>query len=98
MTKLARIETILGSRLADADATAVLRFVEGGIRESADLDFKQTLYGNSDSEKRAMAGDVAALANTVGGVLVLGVRDDDAVAMELTPVPLSDAEELRMRQ
>jgi hypothetical protein len=74
------------------------RLVDGAVREDVDLDFKKPLYGTSDSAKRKLAGDVAALANAVGGVLVLGVRDEDAVAVELTPVGLSDAEELRMRQ
>lgn len=41
---------------------------------------------------------MAAPANAVGGVLVLGVRDENAAAVELTPVELSDDEELRMRQ
>jgi hypothetical protein len=45
----------------------------GGVR----LDFKAALYGRGDSERRALAGDAAALADTAGGVIVLGVAEDD---------------------
>lgn len=98
MARLARIETLLGVPIIDVDETALSRLVDGRIREDHDLDFKQQLYGGTDSAKKNLAGDVAALANTVGGVLVLGVRDENAAAVELTPVELSDDEELRMRQ
>lgn len=37
------------------------------MAEAYDLDFKATLYGKSDKERRDLAGDVAALANTAGG-------------------------------
>jgi predicted HTH transcriptional regulator len=57
------------------------------------------LYGRGDSEKRALAGDVAVLANTAGGVIVLGVAEDDHARVKAAPgVDLSDAEVSRMRQ
>lgn len=98
MAVFARVESFLATSLPDADEGALARFVHGAVREDTDLDFKEALYGNSDSAKRDLAGDIAALANTVGGVLVLGVRDEEAVAVELTPVEMSDAEEVRMQQ
>jgi hypothetical protein len=93
-----RIELLAGVALPSFDQGAMQRLIDGAVKEDADLDFEEPLYGASDSAKRDLAGDVAALANAVGGVLVLGVRDEDALAVELTPVALSDAEELRMRQ
>jgi predicted HTH transcriptional regulator len=51
------------------------------------LEFKGELYGGNDRAKRDLAGDVAALANTAGGVLLLGVTEDDqARATELPGV------------
>ena len=38
---------------------------------------KGELYGGNDRAKRDLAGDAAALANTAGGVLLLGVAEDD---------------------
>ena len=40
--------------------------------ESYDLDFKAALYGPTDSDKRDLGGDVPAMANTAGGVILLG--------------------------
>lgn len=69
MAQLARIETLVGMPLAGVDEVALRRFVDGRVREDQDLDFKRQLYGTNDSAKRDLAGDVAALANTVGGLL-----------------------------
>jgi hypothetical protein len=73
--------------------------VDAGVAEAFDLDFKQELYGRTDADKRALATDVAALANTAGGIIVLGVEEDDQARATATPgVTLSDDEERRIRQ
>jgi Putative DNA-binding domain len=46
------------------------------VREDADLDFKQEGYGNSDSTRREMAADIAAMANERGGLIIIGIRGD----------------------
>ena len=38
------------------------------------------------------------MANGSGGVIVIGLRDENDVAVELTPVQLADGEEARIRQ
>src|SRR6266700_2351768 len=93
-----RIEVLFGRPLAEVDATNLRALVNGKIREDADLDFKEQVYGNADADKRDLAGDVAAMANTVGGVIVVGVAEVDGAATKLAPVALSEAEDLRMRQ
>ena len=98
MPRLNRVEVLIGAALSDAGESHLARLVDGNVREDTDLEFKQELYGTSDAAKRDLAGDVAALANTVGGVVVIGIRDEEATAAEMTPVAVSDAEELRMRQ
>jgi predicted HTH transcriptional regulator len=42
-----------------------------------DLDFKEAHYGNTDGEKKKLAGYVAAIANTAGGVILIGIEEDD---------------------
>jgi hypothetical protein len=94
----ARLRDVFGKPLPDVTAEQIADLVSRNVREDVDLDFKQTLYGGSDRDKHALAGDIAALANNRGGVIVLGVREDDAAAAELTPVVLSDGEEQRIKQ
>ncbi len=93
-----RIEVLLGKQLAQVGYADLAGLVSGAIREDSDLDYKGQLYGGGDQDKRDLAGDVAAMANTVGGVIVLGIDEVDGTATKLLPVALSETEELRMRQ
>lgn len=90
---------MLGARIDQLNASNIQNLLASGVSEDYDLDFKAGLYGRADSDKRDLAGDVAALANTAGGIIVLGVTEDDqARASTLSPVEISDAETGRMLQ
>lgn len=70
--------------------------VDQNVREQPDLDWKSVGYGPGGGDWDELAKDVAAMANSGGGVIVLGVRDDHATAAALrleTPVALTDPEE-----
>ena len=85
--------------LPDVKAEQIRQLVVNAVTEEFDLDFKQSPYGNSDGDKRALRIDVAALANTAGGVIIIGVEEDDQARATAAPgVQLSDAEVGRMRQ
>lgn len=96
--RLPRIEALLGAPLAELRVEHLARLVGGGISEDEDLDFKEQLYGSGASDHRDLAGDVASLANSTGGIIVIGIRDEAGRAKELSPVPLSGDEEVRMHQ
>ena len=69
------------------------------VPEAFDLDFKRELYGNADRDKTALAIDVAALANTAGGLLVLGIEEDSQGRAVAAPgVAVSDDEITRILQ
>lgn len=93
-----RFETLVECPLGTLSQAALQRLVSKGVSEDTDIDFKEALYGNGDRDKIAFAVDVAALANFIGGVLLVGVREDDKRASELTPVEISDTERSRMHQ
>ncbi|MCW2904649.1 MAG: hypothetical protein JWO67_6914 [Streptosporangiaceae bacterium] len=91
-----RIEALFGGPL-DQITYAQLAALVGNADacEDEDLDYKATHY---EKEKKAeLAKDVAALANTIGGVLVLGLADDrkSRIPTAEVPVELTDA---RLRQ
>ena len=94
----ARLTDVLGTPLDRLDEGHLRQLVNNGVREEADLEFKQEPYGTSDAERRALAGDIAAMANDRGGLIIIGIRDENDVAVELTPVELVDGEEGRLRQ
>jgi Putative DNA-binding domain len=79
----------------------IVRAVQQGVTEQPDLDWKSAGYGSPGNEWDELAKDVAAMANTGGGLIVLGVRDEHNTAAALrlgTPVALSDPEENSYRQ
>ena len=88
-----RIDALLGVRLEDVEYRHLRALVPAQVDEAFDLDFKAELYGHSDSEKHKLATDVAALANTAGGVLILGIAEDEHGRAGSAPgVSISDAE------
>jgi hypothetical protein len=90
---------LLGAPLHAVTFARVIAWIEEGLREGEQLDFKAELYGNGDSARRELAGDLAAFANHRGGVLALGVAEDDqGAAADVPMVALSDAEERRVHQ
>ncbi|MFD6925819.1 helix-turn-helix domain-containing protein [Streptomyces sp. NPDC059944] len=93
-----RLEGLFGARLDAVTYAHIAALKANAVSEAYDLDFKKELYGGNDRAKRDLAGDVTALANTAGGVLLLGVDEDDqARAADLPGVVLSDDEVLRYR-
>ncbi len=95
-----RLGLVLGVSLDGAQYQHFASLVTTRASEDFDLDFKRDLYGRSDGEKRKLAGDVAALANTAsGGLIILGIEEDDQARAAAAPgVEISDAEISRIRQ
>lgn len=94
-----RVQAALGGVPLDAVTDATLqRLVDGKIREDLEIEFKGAPYGHSGAARRDLATDAAALANSVGGVIFLGVRAEGGIAVERTPVALDESEEIRMHQ
>ena len=94
-----RIRELLGTALEAAQYAEYMTLVSNQVPEAFDLDYKAELYGGSDSAKRTLAGDVAALANTAGSLLVLGIGEDDQARASTAPgVSVAGAEIARIRQ
>lgn len=52
------------------------RLVDEGQGEDLQLEFKQELPGNSDDGKKEFLKDVTAMANSSGGDIIYGIRED----------------------
>jgi Putative DNA-binding domain len=70
------------------------------VAESRTLDFKQEWYPANDKGRKDLCSDITAMANTVGGKILIGIAEEDGIAARLTPVALDsfDSERLRMTQ
>ena len=65
-----------------------------GWREDLDLDFKEDLNRTRDG-LRKLVSDVVALANAQGGVIIIGIREEDTRAVALTPLKPAGEQEDR---
>lgn len=92
------LSQVVGSPLDELSAERLRAWI-GTLGEGEQLDFKSENYGNGDSARRELAGDLAAFANHRGGVIAIGVQEDQqGVATAIPSVDLSDAEQRRVHQ
>lgn len=84
----------------EIDKSDIDSLIASGIPEARRLDYKASLPGNSDSEKKEYLADVSAFANTGGGHILYGVSEDQGVPTEAMGVGEIDvdAEILRLDQ
>jgi predicted HTH transcriptional regulator len=68
--RLPRVEAILGAPIDQLTIEHIQAAVEAGVEEGSDLDFKEDHYKKDENEE--FAKDVAAFANHVGGLIVIG--------------------------
>jgi hypothetical protein len=80
-----RLVDVLGAPLDDIAEPHLQALVDNEVREDADLDFKREQYGTSDSAKREMAGDIAAMANDRGGLLIIRSRAGERLGEQTEP-------------
>ncbi|NOT43626.1 MAG: ATP-binding protein [Acidobacteria bacterium] len=66
---------VFGKPISEVTLDDVQRLVENRVPESRSLDYKAELYEASPKGFREFASDVAAFANTDGGLLVFGVSE-----------------------
>jgi len=92
-----RLVPVLGHSLRDVDEERLRALVTAGISEDQDIDFKQARFDYGPKGTFEISKDIAAMANQVGGLIVIGIAEDDqARADDLIPVKLEDAERVRM--
>jgi len=72
--------------------------VNNQVLESKTIEYKESLPGNSDSDKKEFLADVSSFANASGGHLIFGIKETEGVPTELCGLELTnvDAEKLRL--
>ncbi|MDP9848143.1 helix-turn-helix domain-containing protein [Streptosporangium lutulentum] len=93
-----RLEKLLGTQITAESLTweHLVTLKDVKVREAADLDYK-IMYGAQPSDRHKPGGDVAAMANTQGGLIIIGAEEDnDAQLTDLPGVALSDKEHTRL--
>jgi len=66
---------LLGKPIQNINSEDIIYLINNEIQESISLDYKRSLPGNSDSEKKELLADISSFANTTGGVIVYGLEE-----------------------
>ncbi len=66
-----------GKSIQDLQESDIQSLKEREVGESRILDYKGEMYSNSDGDKRDLACDITAFANSSGGFLIVGVECDE---------------------
>lgn len=84
--------------LEDIEAADIQALVDNKVSERKTLDYKRSLPGNSDKDKKEFLADVSSFANAAGGHLIYGVKEEEGVPTEVIGVSSGnvDAEILRL--
>jgi hypothetical protein len=85
-------------QLGSIDVTDLQALMHDQVPEDKTIDYKQSLPGNSDSNKEEFLADVSSFANAAGGDLIFGIREESGVPTELCGLQgiNADAEILRL--
>ena len=75
------------TEVAEAD---IVGLVTNGIAESRTLEYKRSLPGNSDGDKKEFLADASSFANTSGGDIVYGVEENQGVPTGVIGVQVAD--------
>jgi hypothetical protein len=93
-----RLRAVLGADLENIAEHHLHALVDAGVAEDQDLDFKETWYDRGNKGSFELSKDVAAFANQVGGLIIIGMKEARGVAAGLSPVKAETDHELRIRQ
>lgn len=87
--------SVFGKDLCEVNVEDLMMLIEERISEDKVLDFKRDLKVDADIDKKELAKDVCAFANSSGGIILIGVdEDDNAKASELTGVDIKSEDVL----
>ena len=67
------------------------------VAEGRTIEFKESLPGNADSDKKEFLADVSSFANSVGGHIVYGVREKRGIPVGIPGVKIADPDADKLR-
>ncbi len=79
-------------KFADINEDDLVQLISNGVPEGTSIEYKRDLPGESDSDKKEFLADVSSFANTSGGFIIYGLREDAGLPKEITPLVIEDTD------
>ena len=70
-------------RLEELNSADLCLLIEDQVSECKTIDYKRTLPGRTDADRREFLHDVSSFANSSGGHLLFGMKEEQGIAMEI---------------
>lgn len=71
--------------------------VAAQVPEGLRIDYKKDIYGNTDADKREFLKDISAFANAFGGHLIVGVEEENGIAIAIPGVSNVNPDDIVLR-
>lgn len=84
---------MIKKKLEDITLKDLEDLVKNSVSEKKTIEYKQSLPGNSDSDRKEFLADASSFANASGGDLIYGIVESGGVPIEIKGVTLKDADE-----
>ena len=65
--------------------------------EGKKIEYKKTIFGNKDSDKKEFLADVSSFANTMGGDIIYGLEEVDGIPKTITGLKETNVDALKLR-
>ncbi len=83
---------MISKAFADVTSEDIKLLIDSEITEGRSIEFKLVLPGGTEGERKEFLADVSSFANTVGGDLLFGIREEQSAAVEAVGVSLSNVD------
>ncbi|HVT17761.1 MAG TPA: ATP-binding protein [Thermoanaerobaculia bacterium] len=80
--------------LTEADLQTLLRTP---VQEGRTVEYKETLPGASDQDKKEFLADVTSFANTLGGTMYFGIRAESGIPTAICGIPSNQVDDAVQR-
>jgi predicted HTH transcriptional regulator len=74
---------VLNKPLEAIEENDLQALVDNQVAESKTIEYKESLPGNADGDKKEFLADVSSFANASGGDLIYGMREQSGVPIAL---------------
>ncbi len=84
---------MLNKVLEKIDLKDLETLVQNSVAEGKSIEYKLLLPGNTDKDKKEFLADVSSFANTAGGDLIFGLREENGVAVKIEGITVLNTDE-----